>query len=80
MSLEDDKYYVGITGRKDFAIRIKEHVELKGAKWTKHHPIVSILEVHDLGYLLKNKQLTKSSYSYRTSLKPTALIVLGVGL
>ena len=55
LKLEDDKYYVGITSRKDPNTRIEQHKAGNGAKWTKLHKPADVLEVQDMGQLTEEE-------------------------
>lgn len=67
LKLTEDKYYVGITSLDDPFKRIKEHIDSKGAKWTKHYSALSVIEIHDLGFMywdeaIHEEQLTTQDY------------------
>ena len=47
--LTDDHYYIGITSRKDFMKRIRQHGTGMGAKVNRGRAVEEIMEVHDLG-------------------------------
>jgi predicted GIY-YIG superfamily endonuclease len=49
LELEDGKYYVGVTSYKDALRRYQEHCDGKGAKWTKLHTPVQLIEARSLG-------------------------------
>lgn len=52
IALEQNKYYVGITTRKDPMVRIRQHGGMLGAQWTrKYKPIRTVkpLLIRDLG-------------------------------
>jgi predicted GIY-YIG superfamily endonuclease len=49
LELEGGKYYVGITAYKDVTIRFNQHLNDKGAKWTKRYKPVRIIEARSLG-------------------------------
>jgi predicted GIY-YIG superfamily endonuclease len=55
LRLQHGKYYVGITSRGDFMIRIKQHGTYTGASWTKKHKPIEILEIRDLGIMQWHK-------------------------
>ncbi len=52
IALEQDKYYVGITTRKDPYVRIKQHGGKLGARWTaKYKPLrpLTVVRLEKLG-------------------------------
>lgn len=49
LKLENGKYYVGFTGKANPYDRIIEHTSGDGAKWTKRHKPVAVLEIRDAG-------------------------------
>ena len=51
LKLADGKYYVGNTSKYNPYDRIMQHVEGTGdgAKWTKLHPPVEVVEIRDIG-------------------------------
>ena len=51
IKLDDGKFYVGITARADPIKRIQQHINGEGAKWTKLHEPVEVLEIQDLGII-----------------------------
>lgn len=51
LELEDGAYYVGITAYRDVAKRFNMHVEGKGAKWTKLHKPIRIIETKQIGLI-----------------------------
>jgi len=51
LKLEHDKYYVGITGKKNPEARIKMHGGFFGARWTKLHKPLETIELQDLGVI-----------------------------
>jgi predicted GIY-YIG superfamily endonuclease len=53
LRLRNDKYYVGITAKKDPQIRIKQHGGPFGAKWTQLHRPVETIEIKNLGAITK---------------------------
>lgn len=59
--LEGDKYYVGLTARRDVRKRFNEHIEGKGAKWTKIYKPVEILEVRELGKITESEACKKEN-------------------
>ena len=67
LKLSDDRYYVGTTARKDPFVRIHDHANGKGSKWTRHYPLDHVLEIQDLGQLtwseaIHEEQLTTQDY------------------
>jgi predicted GIY-YIG superfamily endonuclease len=54
----DDTYYVGIT--LDFNKRLAQHIDGCGAKWTKLHTPVKVVEIfHENADLQLENQVTK---------------------
>lgn len=52
LKLESNKYYVGITTKKDPQERIDQHISgFYGARWTKKYRPIETLEIKDLGYV-----------------------------
>jgi len=54
IALRDNKYYVGITARKDPYLRIRQHGGPYGARWTMKHPPLhplQVLRLEDLGHV-----------------------------
>lgn len=49
LKLDHNKFYVGFTAKNNPYDRIKEHVEGKGASWTRLHRPVEVLEIRDAG-------------------------------
>lgn len=49
LRLEDGFYYVGVTAYKDATRRFEQHVAGKGAKWTRLHKPLEIIEVRNIG-------------------------------
>jgi predicted GIY-YIG superfamily endonuclease len=50
LRLEDDRYYVGFTGKKNPYDRIMQHVSgPDGAKWTGLYKPVEVMEIRDAG-------------------------------
>lgn len=48
LQLKNSKYYVGITAQK-VQSRYEQHLNGKGAKWTKQHPPLGIVEHYPIG-------------------------------
>lgn len=59
--LENDKYYVGLTARRDVRKRFNEHLDGTGAKWTKLHKPIKILEVRELGKITESEACKKEN-------------------
>lgn len=55
--LEHTKYYVGITAYKTASRRFKQHVDGLGAKWTKLHKPLGVVEEHSIGFMHESKAL-----------------------
>lgn len=53
--LENDYYYVGMTSYKDPMRRFQQHLDGKGAKWTKLHKPLRIIETRYLGYISESE-------------------------
>lgn len=54
LRLEGNKYYVGITARKNPYGRIMQHGgKFMSAKWTEKHKPLEVLEIRDLGQISK---------------------------
>ena len=52
LRLEDEKYYIGTTSRKDPNVRIREHLNgFYTAEWVKKYPALDTKEVIDIGNL-----------------------------
>ena len=49
LKLNDDKYYVGLTGCNNPYYRILAHGDYLGARWTMKHLPLELLEVRDIG-------------------------------
>jgi predicted GIY-YIG superfamily endonuclease len=49
LRLENNRYYVGFTGKRNPYDRIMEHVEGEGAKWTQLHTPIEVIEIRDAG-------------------------------
>lgn len=49
--LEGDKYYVGITTKKNPYERIYQHGGILGAAWTRKHRPLEVVEVRDVGFV-----------------------------
>lgn len=50
LKLEQEKYYIGITSRKDPHDRIKEHLNgYYSAQWVKKYPALETVEIIDIG-------------------------------
>lgn len=47
LELENGKWYVGIT--RNIQKRINSHCIGTGANWTRVHPPISVVELHDIG-------------------------------
>lgn len=55
LRLKNDKYYVGMTVKKNPLNRINQHGSLRGAQWTLHYPPEEILEILDIGLVTKEE-------------------------
>lgn len=53
LKLEDRCYYVGKTTKDNPHDRIQEHMNGEGARWTKRHKFLAILEIRDIGFVTK---------------------------
>lgn len=63
LKLEDGKYYVGKT--KNVIHRLMEHMNGKGAAWTKKHPVLDIIAVHrDCDNFDEDKYVKKCMLQY----------------
>lgn len=51
LELTDDSYYIGITALSDPYIRIIQHFEGNGSKWTKIHRPIKVLSLQNIGEL-----------------------------
>lgn len=49
LQLDGGFYYVGMTSYKDATIRLQQHIDGAGAKWTKLHKPLKIIETRSLG-------------------------------
>lgn len=55
LRLQDNKYYVGKTSRKDPQDRIQEHMNgFYSAQWVKKYKLIEPVEIIDIGNLSKN--------------------------
>ena len=59
--LENDKYYVGLTARRDVRKRFNEHLTGTGAKWTSLHKPIEIIEVRELGRITESEACKKEN-------------------
>ena len=57
LKLEQDKYYVGWSGRKDLS-RIEEHFSGKGAQWTKRYKPIRLVHIIPDGTMLDEEAVT----------------------
>lgn len=54
--LKKDKYYIGITSKKDPQDRIKEHMSgFYSAQWVRKYKPIKAVEIIDLGTITKTK-------------------------
>ena len=60
LALENDKIYVGST--YNFNIRIAQHIAGTGAKWTKLHKPVKVIEIIHTGISSKTENETTLRY------------------
>lgn len=60
LALENDKIYVGIT--YSFNIRIAQHLAGTGAKWTKLHKPLKVIEIIHTGITSKTENETTLKY------------------
>lgn len=56
LKLEGDNYYIGIT--TDLSRRMTTHFTVGGAKWTKLHKPLTILDAIDIGYVFEKQATT----------------------
>jgi predicted GIY-YIG superfamily endonuclease len=57
LKLEQNKYYVGWSGRKDLS-RIEEHFKGNGARWTTYYKPVKVIKIIPNGTLLDEEAVT----------------------
>ena len=56
LELENGHYYVGMTAYRDIQIRFKQHLsKQKGAKWTRLHKPIKIIETREVGYMYESE-------------------------
>lgn len=53
LRLADNRYYVGLTARKDPQWRINQHYSHVGARWTQQYTPEATVEIIDLGHTTK---------------------------
>lgn len=53
--LQDNCYYVGVTSYKNAVKRYQQHLDGKGAKWTRLHKPIRMLEVRPIGTMAQSK-------------------------
>lgn len=58
LSLEQDKYYVGITSYSDVMRRFNQHKKGKGSQWTKMYSPKYVIYTKELGQLSESKATT----------------------
>ena len=51
----NDEYYIGITSRKDFMRRIRQHGGRTGARWFRGKQIAEIVELQHLGKMISKQ-------------------------
>jgi predicted GIY-YIG superfamily endonuclease len=51
LELEGGNYYVGITAYKDVTRRFNQHLDGKGAKWTRLHKPIRVIATRDIGLI-----------------------------
>lgn len=49
LKLQHDCYYIGMTSYKDAIERYNQHLQGLGAKWTRLHYPLSLIDVRDIG-------------------------------
>lgn len=49
--LEGDNYYIGMTSYSDINVRVDQHKSGEGARWTKLHSPIRIIDTKPLGFV-----------------------------
>lgn len=62
LRLQQNKYYIGITSRKDPSSRIREHMNgFYSAQWTKKYKPIECTEKIDLGMLTEDQAYSQEN-------------------